>query len=70
MRCPGVPCATVWPNTSTSENVVFVMTADSRALLLARLVSVMVMGGHPHYVPTIERYWGPFGSDPKNEQVG
>ena len=32
--------------------------------------TVMQMGSHPVYVPTIERYWGPFGSDPHNEQTG
>ena len=25
---------------------------------------------HPSYVPTIERWTGPFGSDPRNEKVG
>lgn len=25
---------------------------------------------HPSYVPTIERWTGPFGSDPRNEQSG
>ena len=32
--------------------------------------TVAQMGSHPVYVSTIERYWGPFGSDPRNEKVG
>lgn len=32
--------------------------------------TVAQMGTHPVYVPTIERYWGPFGSDPHNKKVG
>ena len=32
--------------------------------------TVAQMGNHPVYVSTIERYWGPFGSDPYNKNVG
>ena len=32
--------------------------------------TVQDMFSHMHYTPTIERYLGPFGSDPKNERSG
>ena len=32
--------------------------------------TVAQMGDHPVYISTIERYWGPFGSDPGNKLVG
>ena len=48
-----------------AEQVVGVQEPDQRPY-----ETVAQMGRHPVYVSTIERYWGPFGSDPGNRQVG
>lgn len=48
-----------------AENIIGVQEPDRTPY-----ETVAQMGNHPVYVSTIERYWGPFGSDPKNSQVG
>ena len=48
-----------------AEVVVGVQEPDQRPY-----ETVMQMASHPVYIPTIERYYGPFGSDPNSEKVG